>query len=185
MLLNRARNAMLCPAKNSRASWNQTEFKKQKTRRTKMKQYVQIFTTTGRREDAEKVARTLVQKRLAGCVQIIGPIQSTYWWKNRKETAEEWLCLIKSEKACTRSLRKPSRRHTLTKRLKSPLYPSLPEAKNTSNGFVTNLRDNLARSSYHSQQQPLGKKSSRATGRLNELRTKLILEPYLLTNVRL
>jgi len=64
-----------------------------------MKQYVHVFTTTGKREDAEKVARILVQKRLAGCVQIIGPIQSTYWWKNRKETAEEWLCLIKSEKS--------------------------------------------------------------------------------------
>jgi len=71
-----------------------------------MKQYVHVFTTTGKREDAEKVAQTLVKKRLAGCVQIIGPIQSTYWWKNRKETAEEWLCLIKSEKSLYKELEK-------------------------------------------------------------------------------
>jgi periplasmic divalent cation tolerance protein len=77
-----------------------------KTRLTKLKQYVQIFTTTGKREDAEKVALALVQKRLAGCVQIIGPIQSTYWWKNRIETAEEWLCLIKSEKGLYKELEK-------------------------------------------------------------------------------
>jgi periplasmic divalent cation tolerance protein len=71
-----------------------------------MKECVQIFTTTGKREDAERIARTLVQKRLAGCAQIIGPIQSTYWWKNRIETAEEWLCLIKSEKSLYKELEK-------------------------------------------------------------------------------
>jgi periplasmic divalent cation tolerance protein len=72
----------------------------------KVKQYVNVFTTTEKREDAEKVARILVQKRLAGCVQIIGPIQSTYSWKNRKETVEEWLCLIKSEKSLYKELEK-------------------------------------------------------------------------------
>jgi len=78
----------------------------QESKRTKMKEFVQIFTTTGKREDAEKVARALVQKRLAGCVQIIGPIQSTYWWKNRIETAKEWLCLIKSEKGLYKEVEK-------------------------------------------------------------------------------
>jgi periplasmic divalent cation tolerance protein len=47
-----------------------------------------------------------VQKRLAGCVQIIGPISSAYWWKNRIESAEEWLCLIKSEKGLYKELEK-------------------------------------------------------------------------------
>jgi len=42
------------------------------------------------------MARTLVEKRLAACVQIVGPIESTYRWKGQVETAEEWLCLIKS-----------------------------------------------------------------------------------------
>lgn len=63
-----------------------------------MKEYIQILTTTEKREDAQKIAQILVQKRLAGCVQVIGSISSTYWWKNRIETAEEWLCLIKSER---------------------------------------------------------------------------------------
>jgi periplasmic divalent cation tolerance protein len=60
--------------------------------------YVQISTTTKKRKDAEKIAQTLVQNRLAGCVQIIGPISRTYWSKTKIETTEEWLCLIKSEK---------------------------------------------------------------------------------------
>jgi periplasmic divalent cation tolerance protein len=43
-----------------------------------MKKCIQVFTTTEKREDAEKIAQTLVQERLADCVQIIGKISSTY-----------------------------------------------------------------------------------------------------------
>jgi len=57
---------------------------------------LQAVTTLARREDAQTMARTLVEKRLAACVQIVGPIESTYRWKGQVETAEEWLCLIKS-----------------------------------------------------------------------------------------
>jgi periplasmic divalent cation tolerance protein len=64
-----------------------------------MEQYIQVSTTTEKREDSERIAQTLVQKRLAACVQIIGPISSTYWWKGTVENAEEWLCLIKSKKS--------------------------------------------------------------------------------------
>jgi periplasmic divalent cation tolerance protein len=64
-----------------------------------MIQYIQVSTTTEKREDAERIAQTLMQKRLAACVQIIGPISSTYWWKDTVENAEEWLCLIKSKKS--------------------------------------------------------------------------------------
>jgi len=45
-----------------------------------MEEYIQVITTTEKKEDAERIAKTLVVKRLAGCVQIMGPIASTYWW---------------------------------------------------------------------------------------------------------
>ncbi|MEM2743616.1 MAG: divalent-cation tolerance protein CutA [Nitrososphaerota archaeon] len=61
-------------------------------------EYIQIFTTTEKREDAEKIAKSLIEKRLAGCIQIIGPISSIYWWKSKIETAQEWLCIIKSKR---------------------------------------------------------------------------------------
>ena len=64
-----------------------------------MRGYIQVSTTTEKREDAEKIAYALVKKRLAACVQVLGPISSTYWWKNRLENVEEWLCLIKSERS--------------------------------------------------------------------------------------
>ena len=63
-----------------------------------MRKYVQVITTTESKEDAERIAQVLVEKRLAACVQIIGPIASTYWWKEKIEKAEEWLCLIKTSK---------------------------------------------------------------------------------------
>jgi periplasmic divalent cation tolerance protein len=61
-----------------------------------MPDYVQILTTTEAKDDANAIARTLVEERLAACVQVIGPITSTYRWNDEIETAEEWLCLIKT-----------------------------------------------------------------------------------------
>ena len=61
-----------------------------------MEKFIQVMTATGKREDAERIARSLVEARLAGCVQIVGPITSIYRWKGKIETAGEWLCLIKS-----------------------------------------------------------------------------------------
>ncbi|MEM2928405.1 MAG: divalent-cation tolerance protein CutA [Nitrososphaerota archaeon] len=63
-----------------------------------MEEYIQVFTTTEKREDAEKIAKSLIEKRLAGCIQIIGQISSIYWWKNKIETSQEWLCIIKSKR---------------------------------------------------------------------------------------
>lgn len=61
-----------------------------------MEGFIQVTTTTEKREDAERIARILVESRLAACVQIVGPIESVYRWKGQIETAAEWLCMIKS-----------------------------------------------------------------------------------------
>ncbi|UCF57110.1 MAG: divalent-cation tolerance protein CutA, partial [Deltaproteobacteria bacterium] len=61
-----------------------------------MADYIQLFTTTEKRDDAEIIAREVVEKRLASCAQVLGPIKSTYWWKEKIEQTEEWLCIMKS-----------------------------------------------------------------------------------------
>lgn len=61
-----------------------------------MKTFIQISTTTETKEQAQKIARCLVEQKLAACVQISGPIESTYRWKGKVETASEYLCLIKT-----------------------------------------------------------------------------------------
>ena len=61
-----------------------------------MTEYIQIHTTTEKREEAQSIARDVVERRLAACAQVLGPIASTYWWKGRIEEAEEWMCIMKS-----------------------------------------------------------------------------------------
>jgi len=59
-------------------------------------EYIQAITTIDTKEDAERIASALLDRRIAACVQLVGPIRSFYRWKGRKETAEEWICFIKS-----------------------------------------------------------------------------------------
>lgn len=59
---------------------------------------VEIRTTAPDRETAQRIARRLVEDRLAACVQIVGPIESVYRWQGAIETSHEWLCLIKARR---------------------------------------------------------------------------------------
>lgn len=64
-----------------------------------MEKFIQIFTTTSSKKSAMTIADALVSKRLAACVQVIGPISSVYNWDGKKEHSKEWLCIIKSRKS--------------------------------------------------------------------------------------
>ena len=55
-----------------------------------------VITTCGSEEEAQKIARELVERRVAACVNIISPIQSIYRWQGKVENATEWLLLIKT-----------------------------------------------------------------------------------------
>jgi len=55
-----------------------------------------VLTTTGSAELAEKIAAALVERRLAACVNIVGPLRSVYRWQGQVERAEERLLLIKT-----------------------------------------------------------------------------------------
>ncbi|HVA48788.1 MAG TPA: divalent-cation tolerance protein CutA [Pirellulales bacterium] len=61
-----------------------------------MTDYIQVLTTTPSKEAAQSIADALLRARLAACVQIVGPIESRYWWQGKLEAAEEWQCLVKS-----------------------------------------------------------------------------------------
>ena len=71
-----------------------------------MTEYLQVITTTETKEDAQKIAHLIVEKRLAGCVQVIGPITSVYWWKEKIEEGDEWLCIMKSSQSLYAELEK-------------------------------------------------------------------------------
>ena len=54
-----------------------------------MTDYIQIITTVESKDDAKKIAELLVDRRLAACVQIAGPVMSRFWWDGNIDTAEE------------------------------------------------------------------------------------------------
>lgn len=57
---------------------------------------IQVITSVSSREAADAIAARLVERRLAACVQVSGPVTSTYRWKGAVETATEWVCVIKT-----------------------------------------------------------------------------------------
>jgi len=61
-----------------------------------MTEYIQVVTTVEHKVDAEKIAINLVEKRLAACVQVLGPLTSYFQWQGKLDTAQEHLCIIKS-----------------------------------------------------------------------------------------
>jgi periplasmic divalent cation tolerance protein len=63
-----------------------------------MTEYIQVTTVTANQKEAENIAHVLLETRLAACVQIFGPISSTYWWQGTIESAQEWVCQIKTSR---------------------------------------------------------------------------------------
>ena len=77
-----------------------------------------ILTTVGNEPDAEKIARTLVEEKLAACVNVVPLTFSVYRWKGKIEKDPELLLVIKTV---------PSRYKALEKRIRT-LHPySIPE----------------------------------------------------------
>lgn len=55
-----------------------------------------VLTTASSVEESKKIARALVDSRLAACVNIIPRIESVYRWESKVEEAQEYLLLIKT-----------------------------------------------------------------------------------------
>lgn len=58
--------------------------------------YLVVLTTCSSAEQAEAIARAVVDESLAACVNIIPRVQSVYRWQGTVQTDEEYLLLIKA-----------------------------------------------------------------------------------------
>jgi periplasmic divalent cation tolerance protein len=58
-----------------------------------------VLTTAGSEDEARKLARALVERKLAACVNIVPRIVSIYRWQEELEESSEWLLLIKTTEA--------------------------------------------------------------------------------------
>ena len=73
---------------------------------------VLVVTTVESAEDAERIARSMVDQSLAACVQVDGPVTSHYRWAGRVEQATEFRLMIKTSRAAWPDLReKLARQH--------------------------------------------------------------------------
>jgi len=64
-----------------------------------------VLSTCTSAEEAEKIARRLVELRLAGCVNVLPGVRSFYRWKDAIENSGEWLLIVKTSRACFGRLR--------------------------------------------------------------------------------
>lgn len=59
-----------------------------------------ILSTAGTREEAERIARSLVEDGLAACVNLVPGVMSVYRWQAGIEAADEILLIIKTAVSC-------------------------------------------------------------------------------------
>lgn len=60
------------------------------------KNLIMIMITSGSEQEAKTIIEKLLKKRLIACGNLIGPISSSFWWKDCIETSKEYLILLKS-----------------------------------------------------------------------------------------
>ncbi len=55
-----------------------------------------LYITCGSREEATKIARAVVEERLAACANIIDPMRSVYWWEGSVNEDDETVLILKT-----------------------------------------------------------------------------------------
>ena len=58
--------------------------------------HIIVLITTATREEAEKIARNLLNQRLIACANMVGPVSSLFWWKEKISRENEFLVLMKT-----------------------------------------------------------------------------------------
>ncbi|MBP7836016.1 MAG: divalent-cation tolerance protein CutA [Candidatus Omnitrophica bacterium] len=60
--------------------------------------HIIVLITAGNKKEADKIAKKLVQDKLAACVNIVAGVKSLFWWQGKVERAKETLLIVKSRK---------------------------------------------------------------------------------------
>lgn len=98
-----------------------------------------VLTTTATPEEAERLAHTLVEERLAACATLLPAVQSIYRWQGEVESASETMLLIKTSTELLADLE--SRLHKLHS-YKTPEFLVL-QVESGSNAYLDWLQANL------------------------------------------
>jgi periplasmic divalent cation tolerance protein len=69
-----------------------------------MSEALVVLTTVEKQEDGARLARLLVERKLAACAQVLAPMISIYRWRGEIEQSDEVLLLIKTTRAVYQEL---------------------------------------------------------------------------------
>ncbi len=61
--------------------------------------HYQVTVTAPSETEASALGRAAVERRLAACAQVSGPISSVYWWDGEVTSSQEWMCTLKTTAA--------------------------------------------------------------------------------------
>jgi periplasmic divalent cation tolerance protein len=75
-----------------------------------MTEKILVLSNCGSEEEARRVARALVEARVAACVNIVAGVHSVYHWEGSIQEGSEWMLIIKSTRALFDSLAAELRR---------------------------------------------------------------------------
>ena len=73
-------------------------------KRTNQEELALVLVTTGSKEEAERMARALVDSSLAACVNVVPGLRSIYRWKGKIRDEGEFLLLVKTRMALFRQV---------------------------------------------------------------------------------
>jgi periplasmic divalent cation tolerance protein len=63
-----------------------------------MSGYAVVLTTAGTEAEASRLARALVDRKLAACVNVVPGVRSIYRWRGDVQDDQEWLLIVKSRR---------------------------------------------------------------------------------------
>jgi periplasmic divalent cation tolerance protein len=63
-----------------------------------------VLMTASSEDEARKIAQLLLEKHLIACANILGPVESRFWWREKIEVAKEYYVLMKSDEKLFKKL---------------------------------------------------------------------------------
>jgi periplasmic divalent cation tolerance protein len=70
----------------------------------KQSAFVVVLITAKNMQDARKISRTLLNEKLAACVNIVKGVESMFWWEGKVDQVSEALLVVKTKKSILRKL---------------------------------------------------------------------------------
>jgi periplasmic divalent cation tolerance protein len=105
-----------------------------------MDEHCVIFITAGSKEEAKKLSRGMIEKKLAFCVNTVPGIQSTYHWEGKLHVDDEILLIAKTRQQKYGALEnwvKQNHSYDIPEIISLPIQNGLPEYLKAIDDWVT------------------------------------------------